>query len=193
MKKIYLAVLVLLLGIGVGGYFLFQKNDVAIAGLYNAAKDVVGTRTGTSTAGVIFQNNSATTTYPTWIGGEIDSAVYTFSVESASTTAQGISNLTFYLLASNDNGCDTSSTTSGAMNPILKKDINWFDASAFVKGSSGVTSLGVATTTWVYTTSGGTGTGKQLALEGINAQCLSLWLSGSSTITHVQLKTKENN
>ena len=152
-----------------------------------AAVDVIGTKTGTSTAGVGFYTaNTATTTYPTWIGDSIDVAIYTLRIKSASSSA----NLRFSILASNDTGCNTSSSTTGVLNPILKQDINWFDAAPFLDGHA-EQSMTVGTSTLVWDTSSLTGSGRTLVLSNLNVQCLALQVNGSSTVVWSQLKTKQ--
>jgi hypothetical protein len=195
MKKIYTGIIIflaLLMGLGFYGFYLHNNLPEANAGLADGTRDVIGTKVGTSTTGVFFQNNNASTTYSIWVGGEYDTAVFTFWIKSASTTAQGGANLTFYVLASNDTDCKTSSTTTGTLNPILMKDINWFDAAPFLDGHAAQT-LPNSTSTNIFNTSGGSGTGRQLLLTNLNVQCLALWVSGSSTIVWSQVRLKDNN
>ena len=197
LKKLFLAsVLTLIMVIAIGvGVFINNKDNISeqiFSGVSNAAIDLIGTKTGTSTAGVGFRitgsgGQSATTTYPYFIGSDIDTAIYTLSVKNASSSA----NLTFSLLGSNDASCNTATTSPDYGNPILKQDINWFDIVDNLKGKVHSTSLAVATSTIVWDTSNSAGKGRELILTDLRYQCVALQVSGSSTAVWAQLATKQ--
>ena len=191
MKKIYIGIIVLLVLLGIG-YLYSNKTETTFGGVADAPKDIIGTKVGTTTAGVIFQDNNATTTYPTWVGGDYDTAAYTFGIKNASTSAQGASNLHFSLLASNDANCATASTTTSYADIVLVKDVNWFDAAPFLDGHA-AQSLTNGTSTIIWDTSAMVGSGRTLLLTNLNVQCLALQTSGSSTVVWSQLKLKLNN
>ena len=68
-----------------------EIEESELGGMPVAPVDVIGTRTGTSTTYVNFavtgSSRSATTTYPTFIGRDIDEAIYSFYIGEASSSA----------------------------------------------------------------------------------------------------------
>src|SRR3990167_10834547 len=162
--------------------------EPALGGLDATAQDLIGTRTGTSTAGVSFYGAMTvpSTTYRAFITGPVDNAVISLKTTEASSTSASIR---MSLLASNDTGCNTASTTSNTLNVVLQKDINWYDASSYIANLAGGTSLsaGTSTITWAPT---GPNQGRQIVLNNLVSQCLALEVSASSTSLYGQIKTK---
>jgi hypothetical protein len=196
-KKGYLigGIIILILGV----WFFSQTQDVSAlpsSSFQNYASDVIGTKTGTSTAGVGWYGaNAATTTYITRLGSNINNVVYTFLIQSASTTpAAGAANLHMAILASNDDYCDTATSTTVIWDHPNSRDINWYDAAPFLAGFTDTAStqltLNVGTTTIVWNTTAGIDKGRQLLLTDVNARCLALQVNGSSTVVWTQIKTK---
>ena len=167
----------------------------------NYASDVIGSKTGTTTAGVCFSCTSgglsASTSYVSKLSGPITQAEYTLMALAASTSAQGGSSAYFDVQGSNDDGCETIATstsdTNYSDNLPLVSDINWFDAanhlnfrvhpSAFSNASSSLTS------SWSNPMNG---TGQELLLTNLNYQCLRLTVRASSTILWAQIRSKGN-
>lgn len=162
------------------GNLFGRMEEQILGGMSVKAVDVFGTRTGTSTTNVDFNvaatgGNSASTTYPVYIGDDIDEATLFVYVDSASSTA----NLTMSFLASNDPTCETSGATG----------IHWFDAGDNLKNKVHSTSLGsTSTLAWVNPSAG---TGRQIIFENLNSKCLAFDVSGSSTEAWAELKTKQ--
>lgn len=173
--------------------FLFQvfRNAEGTEAQTGATLNLIGTRTGSSTVPVDFRvtatgGQSATTTYPKWIGNT-DTAVITLGVFAASSTA----NVRIDILGSNDSGCDTSTTTPGVNVNILKaSEVQWFDASSHLSGSAVITSIVNATSTlsWTNPTAGYL---RELILTDLSMNCVALQISGSSTSAWSQIKLKE--
>lgn len=154
------------------------------------ASDVVGTKVGTTTTGVQFTDNAATTTYVSKIGGLINTAVYTFGIKAASSTAAGESNLKMSILASNDDHCDTATSTT-IEDLVATGEVNWYDAAPFLLNGASEQSLTNGTSTISWITSGlGPGNGREVLLTDLNAECLALQLNGSSTRVWAQIRTK---
>jgi hypothetical protein len=150
------------------------------------ATDVVGTKTGTTTTVVGFYGNyTATSSYITKIGGAVKDVVYTFQTKNASTSAA----LTVSILASNDDYCDTSTTTT-IYDVVMVNQINWFDAASFIRNSAALTSLPSATTTISWQINGKVKEGRTLMLDNVLAQCLKLDVNGSSTEAWIQVRTR---
>jgi len=198
MKKIYIIggtmlVVIVLMGLSI---ILSKAADNSLGQVifHQGASDVVGTKVGTTTTGVGFYGaNTGTSTYVSKIDGTINTAVYTILFKAASSTpATGASNLHVSLLASNDDYCNTATTTT-IYDVVTMDQINWFDAAPFITGitdaSSQLTPL-AGTSTLVLNTTAMQGRGKQILLTNLNAQCLALQVNSSSTLLHIQLKTK---
>ena len=176
--------------LGVISFSVFRNAETGNAGT-GATLNLIGTRTGSSTVPVDFRvtatgGQSATTTYPKWIGNA-DTAVITLGVFAASSTA----NVKFNILGSNDSGCDTSTTTPGVNVNILKaSEVQWFDASSHLSGSAVITSIVDATSTiaWTNPTAGYL---RELILTDLSMNCLALQVSASSTRLWSQIKLRE--
>jgi len=102
--------------VAIAVWLVFKPQGVlglASTSFVNYASDVVGTKSGTSTTPVDFRvtatgGQSATTTYVSKLGDQINTAVYTLKTGNASTSA----NLHFSVLFSNDDYCSTATTTT---------------------------------------------------------------------------------
>jgi hypothetical protein len=174
----------------VGAYFYFSPQTLGASPEFlTYAKDIVGTKTGTSTVGVAFSTNalsagqSATTTYPLKVEGASE-ASFTIKALNASST----SNLQISILASNDDYC-TTATSSTIYDVVTTGQINWFDAGTYLLDGAAEQSLSNGTTTKVWTNPNA-GTGETLKLVNLNVQCLALQVSGSSTVVWIQAKTR---
>ena len=189
MKKFLFAGLVIAI-LACGVFWFNWPKEKALGGVYlGSPVDVVGTKTGTSTAGVYFGDYAATSTYVTNITAMADMAIYTLRVKSASTTAAAY----FEIQGSYDAECGTTatSTTDAAYKPRspLMSDINWYDASSHIEGLADTRTIATATTTLVWT-SIVAGMGREITLTDLNYDCLRLGVRATSTILWVQLKTK---
>ena len=153
------------------------------------SSDVVGTRTVTSTVGVGFSltsgGQSATSSYISKIGGNINNAVYTIYATAASST----SNARFDIQGSNDNYCDTTATSGG--NLPLVSEISWFSAGDHLKGKVHSTGFSNASSTASFAwTNPMENSGQELILTDLNYECLKLNVSGSSTVIYAGIRTK---
>ena len=169
-----------------------EPFEVSLGGMPIASVDVVGSRTGTSTIFVDFRvtstgGQSTSTTYPIFIGGDIDKATYNFAIGEASST----SNILFSILTSNDVECATASTTTSFNRPTVDQ-IRWFDAGDLLTNKVHSTSFVTATSTFAWSNPA-TDSGRQLFLENLNSHCLALDISSSATQLYVELATKDYN
>lgn len=191
-KKIALYSLLTLIAVAIIGVSLFLKvegNRLVVGGLPNAPKSVVGTRVGTSTTAVGFYTaNTATTTYRTFIGRDVDLAVYDIFFTGASSSA---ANAKFNVLASPDENCWTSTTSPDVGNPYLVQDIRWTDAGDYFLNKVHSTSLAAGTST-ISITNPVAGTGRSIILDNLAANCLALQINASSTEIQAQLTTKQH-
>lgn len=164
------------------------QEEILGISLPNAPRNVIGTRVATTTTGVGFYGAiTGSTTYPTFIGREIDTAVYTIDLVNATSTY----NVYFSILGSQDNQCDTASTTySSAYNNYLTSEIQWFDVGDHLKDKVHSTSLSAATSTivWINPIKG---TKREIILEDLNVNCLALEVAASSTVLQAQITTKQ--
>ena len=156
----------------------------------NWAGDVVGTKVGTTTTPVGFGNDGttarATSSYISEVGGLASIAVYTLQVQEASSTGD----LHFEFLGSQDDHCNATATYSYLLDDIvLNQEINWFDISDHLTNKVHSTTLPSATTTFVWLDPLER-TGKVIAFENLNYECLRLDVSGSSTELWAQLRLK---
>lgn len=156
--------------------FYLGNQDKAIAGEGSGVYNLFGSRSGTTTTGTKFYGNgqSGTTSAITFIKKEIDAAIVTFKITDASSTPSGI--LTYELLGSNDNFCNTASTTTTADNQVIVKDINWYKL-----GTEGK-----------ITATSDVATGTVVSIQNLTWNCLNVQLAGSSTIALVQLVVKDS-
>ncbi len=171
------------------GFKIFNKPQ-EVSGMLDmsVATDLIGTKVGTTTTGVGFYGkNTASTTYPFYIGGTVDNVVITLKATAASSTAQGGSNVTMEILASNDRECNTATTTTIYSDVITVNQINWFDSALFLENTLGTLALSSATTTLIWTNPLTTA-GKIINLTAVNTNCLALRVSASSTVLWAQYK-----
>lgn len=196
-KLIIVIVAAALLGLGFW-FFSLEKDqqgdsfsaDTSEGPEIDYASDVVGTRVGTTTTGVVFPgaHTTASTSYKIRAGGASE-AVFTMLATAASNTpASGYENGVYLsLLGSNDWDCATASTTGGSLNPVIDTDINWYDIGAHVRNFAGTQSF-TGTSTLMWNPQAGQGIG--FSLEGLNYQCLNLQVSASSTALLIQTRFK---
>ena len=188
MKKILIGLAAVVI-VGVGLFYFYKPNDqnIGLGGTTVSTEplSIIGTKTGTSTVGKAFSGKVATTgttTYPLYIGSA-KSALITLNALDASTTFSYVS---FSILGSNDTGCDASSSVYSLPYPIIKKDINWFDASYYAVGLPNTLGLNATTSVYSWKPTGPATT--DVALSNLNFKCLGLQIAASSTILHVQAK-----
>ena len=199
-KKLLIGGIIIFLIGGVIGVLYDQRTDnvlgLATSEFQKYASDVIGTKTGTTTAGVAFSINalssgqSATTTYVSFIGDR-DKAIYTVKVLKASST----SNFLLDIQGSNDDYCDKAVATSTSdvlyTDIPLLGDINWFSAGDHLKGKVHSTSFSNASSTLSFLwLNPDVGVGNEIILSDLNYRCLKLSVSGSSTVMWVQLRTR---
>jgi hypothetical protein len=195
MKKEYRIILILLgIAMLIGlGLLLDQRSPQALAGTSNKAIDIVGSRSGTTTVGAYFSTSFGTSTYPTVIGADIDTAIYSFYVTAASTTMAAVN---ISILASNDADCAVLATSTTDLRYLytrpLTGDIHWVDATNNIVNIVGSrTALSTATSSILWTTNAATGTGRQIILTELAHRCLALQINATSTALWVQLNTKQ--
>lgn len=186
MKKVL--IIGIALAVLIAGVLYFTRDDglgaESSAGPeIDYASDVIGTRVGTTTAGVYFLNTAASSTYRVGVGGA-DEATFTVLPTIASSTG-AIAHFTFW--GSNDFDCTTSSTTGGSLNPILTTDINWYDIGDHVDNLAGTQSLSATSTVamTIYQ-----GLGKDIVLSNLNYQCIKISAHASSTYLLMQARLK---
>ena len=146
---------------------------------------ILGSRTGTTTTGVYFGAPAASSTYPILLDPISREGVFTIGILNASSTPSGL--LTMTILSSNDNNCDTATTTTSFANTVLTTDINWFDAGTYIRNSATITSLSSATSTISFAPTAAQ-QNRQIFLEGLNSRCIALEITGSSTEAWIQFK-----
>lgn len=193
--KIGIAV-VLAIVVGIASYVGYiTKTDQAL-GLADSsfakyATDVIGTKSATTTTGVNFRvtstgGQSATSSYVSRIGENTNEAIYTIMATAVSSTANAV----FEIQGSNDDYCDTSTSTT-IYDIVTTDQINWFSAGDHLKGRSQGTALSSASSTAaVVWTNPKQGEGQEIILENLNYECLRLNVSGSSTVLWAQINTK---
>lgn len=162
-----------------------------LGGMGTGPQNVIGTKIASTTTVVNFIGTTATTTYPTYIGRDIDTAIYTIGAENATST-DGYAY--FSILSSDDNQCWTSSTSySSAFNNILKGEIFWADASDHILNASATIAFDNATGTiaWVDIGEANHRKTRQIILTNLNSQCLALEVKASSTDLWATISTKQ--
>jgi len=167
-----------------------RQIEESFGSLGVAPVDIVGTRIGSSTTGIAWYGApTASTTYPSYIGRDIDLAVYDINFMTASSSG---SNAYFSILTSQDDYCGTASTSGGDLNNYVVADVQWFDGGDYLKDKVHSTSLANTTSTMPILEIS-SGTHRQIILENINSQCLALEVNASATIMQIQLTTKQYN
>lgn len=163
---------------------------MASSSFFKYTGDVIGSKTGTSTVYVEFGTNStggrsATSSYVTKIDNR-STVAYFFQVGAASSSADVL----FSILASNDDYCDTATSSADYGDPVIKSNINWFDAAPFLDGHAAQSLTNGSSTPGVWNTSNGAGTGRTVLLTNVVAQCLKLDINASSTKLRAEIRTK---
>ena len=168
-----------------------QVQGKAASSFVNYASDIIGTKVGTTTTMVGFYTNmTASSTYISKIGGQADMATYTFEA-SASSTPSGQVAVSFW--GSNDDGCETASSTTSFDDIVLTGDVSWFMLNSYQLGTSAthLATLPTGTTTLNWFPLGNVPLNKQnIILKDLNYECLRMDLSASSTKLRAQLKIK---
>lgn len=179
-------IIVVLLLVVIGTIWFTQTQPLGKASSQFAsyASDLIGTKSGTTTTGVAFAA-STTREYVIKTGGLINSASFTFK-PTATPGPTGLVNLQFY--ASNDDYCDTATTTS-SLDSVIMSEINWFDIGTHIVNLAGSQTLNDATSTVVWAPTG-TAHGKEVTLNNLNYECLKVGVTASSTTLWAQVKTK---
>jgi len=189
MKKSFILAAIAILVIG--GILYFNRSEQTFRATPSAGpeikvvSDVVGTRVGTTTTPVYYTGFGATTTKITKVSG-LSEVIYTITAPVASTTAEGGGIVHFAITGSNDWDCATASTTGGLQNPILAKDIFWYDVGTSVSEYAGTLALGNGTTT--FSTIMTPHLGKTITLKDINYECLKFEADATSTALFVQMR-----
>lgn len=183
----------MLLIAGIIGYQFNQpangEENLGFNAVYYAG-DVIGSKVGTTTTGVDFgviaaNGRSATSTYVNKIGNNIKQATYTFKALKASSTAD----MLFAFEASNDQDCNTASSTTSISDMVLTGDVNWFSIPNNFTNKVHATSLSNASTTLPWSNPQA-GQGTTAVLDNLNYECLRLSAQGSSTQMWAQIKLK---
>lgn len=189
MNKILTAIVIV--GIIVVGVLYFSHEEEPNTGAeasagpeIDYASDVIGSRTGTSTAGTYFSDGTSTTTARVRTSG---ASLANFTVLPTSASSTGAL-ATFTFFGSNDFDCATASTTGGTQNPILTTDINWYDIGDHVAELAGSQSL-TGTSTIAMTPY--TGLGTDITLTNLNYECIKVEAAASSTIMLMQVRLKK--
>ena len=170
------------------GEIMDNPPEEMLGGLANAPFNFIGTRIGTSTSPVnIYGDNVASTTYPAFIGREINTATIEIGVINASST----SNVHLSLLGSNDDECDTATTTTSYTNQATIGQIKWYDLGEHLSNKVHSTSLAVGTSTLIWTNPTA-GTTREIVLENLHSQCVALQVNGSYVQLWSRITTKED-
>ena len=169
------------------GETIDSPPEVNFGGFANAPFNIIGTRTGTSTSPVnIYGDNVASTTYPAFIGREINTATIEIGVINASST----SNVHISLLGSNDDECDTATSTT-IYDQATVGQIKWYDLGEHLTNKVHSTSLAKATSTLIWDNPTA-GTTREIVLENLHSQCVALEVNGSYIQLWSRITTKEN-
>lgn len=188
-KKNIVGILFILIGVLYLGSAIITQNAYGLsANTSGEPIDVIGSKSGTTTTGVVFPGKfTATTTAVVGIGQNTDTATFTFKTVNASSTPSG--EVSFTILASNDYYCDTATTTT--IYSYIPEDnmINWYDVGTYAINGSQTVAIPVATTTFSWFPTGAW-QNKSITLTNLNSKCLALQVNASSTELFVQLVTK---
>jgi len=180
-------VVLAVLGAAIFNYVRGNKFGMNSTEFTYYASDLVGTHSGTSTVGVYFGDNRASTsTYVKRISTTKDNATLLFNVTSASSTAVAY----FEIFGSNDDYCETTTTT--ATNYPNMTDINWYSAGDTIINRTHLSYLSTdsATSLLKWTNPTSTHPGPQVSMWNLNYECLRLDVAASSTILYVGIVTK---
>ena len=191
MKKIFVLGGIVIIGILIVAFFINKDGD-ANENLGEAniklPSDVIGTKTGTTTAGVYFASR-ATSTYRIK-SGSADQLMLTMLAIKASTTPGSWVNLS--LLGSNDWDCMTATSTLNANDTtnqqVLTSEVNWYDIGQHVVELAGTQTIPSATSTLTWTSTAGHS--QDITLTNLNYQCVKVEISSSSTEVFMQARNK---
>jgi hypothetical protein len=188
-KKLFISTIIFgVILIAYGAYIDFRLSQIAQALETNQfieyTGDVIGTKNGTTTtAEGFYGNHTGSSSYISKIGSA-NTAVYAFWVKNASSSAD----IRFSILASNDDFCETATTSSGVgYDVVTMSQIKWFDAAPFLDMHA-AQSLTNGTSTFNWNTSDGAGSGRTLLLTKLVAQCLRLDVNASSTELRAEIR-----
>ena len=186
-KKILWCSLATLLVVVIIGVILFYKPSVQsnFGGMGSGANNLIGTRVSTTTTGVAWGAATTTNRYTHYIGADVDEV--TFFLQT--TAAVASSSVLMNIFASNDQYCNTA-TTSTTMNVPTVSEINWYDASYLIKDLAGSATIAVATgtVTWYPKTAQ---LKKIINLENVNARCLALEVASADTSLYAAITKKQ--
>ena len=173
---------------GIIGVNLNQPDGLGLATteFRNYASDVIGTKTGTTTTGVLWPAATTTKEYIIKTGGGIKQA--TFTIKPTVTPATWSQEVLLNFYGSNDDYCDTATTTS-SMDKVITSEINWFDIGTNLREFAGSQTIAGATST-ITATFAKTIQGKVVNLTDLNYECLKVGVVASGTTLWAQVKTK---
>jgi len=173
---------------GIIGVNLNQPDGLGLATteFRNYASDVIGTKTGTTTTGVLWPAATTTKEYIIKTGGGIKQA--TFTIKPTVTPAAWSQDVLLNFYGSNDDYCDTATTTS-VLDAVITSEINWFDIGTNLREFAGSQTIAGATST-ITATFAKTNQGKVVNLTDLNYECLKVGVVASGTTLWAQVKTK---
>ena len=173
---------------GIIGLNLNQPDGLGLATteFRNYASDVIGTKIGTTTTGVLWPTSTTTKEYIIKTGGGIKQA--TFTVKPTVTPAAWSQDVFLNFYGSNDDYCDTATTTS-VLDKVITSEINWFDIGTNLREFAGSQTIAGATST-ITATFAKTIQGKVVNLTDLNYECLKVGVVASGTTLWAQVKTK---
>jgi len=179
---------VLLIIAGVIGYQLNQSDSLGLAStsFKNYASDIVGTKTGTTTTGVLWPTATTTQEYVVKTGGLIKQATFTLKPTVAPAAYSKDVLLNFY--GSNDDFCNTA-TSSTIYDIVTTGQINWFDIGTNLNEFAGSQTIASATST-ITATFDADYRGKVINLTNLNYECLKVGVTASGTTLWLQGKYK---
>jgi len=152
--------------------------------------DIIGTSIATTTTYEYFNAyTEATTTAVKRIGAHIDTLTF-FLDAMASTTVHGaVGPVYVSILGSNDQQCDTASTTTSMPNQSILSEIRWFDIGTNLLNLAGSATLPAGTSTMAWSGYGTDGR-TQIVLTNVNTKCIAFQANASTTDLNVQMMTK---
>ena len=173
---------------GIIGFNLNQPDGLGLATteFRNYASDVIGTKIGTTTTGVLWPAATTTKEYIIKTGGGIKQA--TFTVKPTVTPAAWSQDVLLNFYGSNDDYCDTATITS-VLDKVITSEINWFDIGTNLREFAGSQTIAGATST-ITATFAKTIQGKVINLTDLNYECLKVGVVASGTTLWAQVKTK---
>lgn len=195
MKKIFVLVGIVAIGVLIVAFFINGKSD-ATGNLGEAnikyPSDVVGTKVGTTTAGVYFAGpHSVASTSYIIRSGSADKAIFTARAVNASTTLGA--SVQFSVYGSNDWSCTTATTTRNVNDTtneqVLMTEVFWYDIGSHISELAGSQTSSTGTSTLLWTPTDG-GYGTDFTLTNLNYQCIKLEVSASSTELLIQVRNK---